>query len=464
MAAGTVISGGFPGRVAQEVQPNQKCGGCLHYDGQAGRTGACTIGLRPWLCGDGEAQDVGYAPLSRGAGSYLPDMGDHGAHAPEVDSQHVGVLYGSGSTRPVAVQQVALGEEHVHLVKSMVERHAELQKSQCRLCSMRGSHGVSPPNVGYQLCTCQPLEAAEVVKAIVGRMNNAQRARLVQDDGWVMGAADWVRDVAKAGFRLPAARAAAGEAPSGCVSIDDRVRIEDGGGHLRRVEKGTFYHASGKYDVSPAGGGKQHVNFTPRGGGEASHVGTFPSHGAARHALVEHAERLASGSGKVAPSTTAPTRKVRTPRADAASSAESDGGSIAKGGVMKAIDNARHSHVVTGKLAPHGVGASGREAAHAAADRLDSQYGASAHTVARNPNYKPKTLRWEKTSAYGPGGHKAEAGHGTYVHEPQPHGQHTVTYFPHGQGAEGAMHGGSHSSASAAHAAAQTHHQTMIGG
>lgn len=245
MSAGTVISGGFPGRVAQEVQPNQKCGGCLHYDGQVGRTGACTIGDSPWKCGDGDAPDIGYAPLARGAGSYLPDMSNHGAHAPEVDPQHVGGLYGAGSTRPVEIRQVSLGEEHVHLVKSMVDRHAELQKSQCGLCSMQGSHGVTPPNVGYQLCSCAPLAAEVVAKAIMSRASNSLRATTMFSD-----VVEWVRDVAKAGFRLPVpkkARSLGSRSPAPAsredklkAPISDQVKIDDNnGGHLRRrqVEK-----------------------------------------------------------------------------------------------------------------------------------------------------------------------------------------------------------------------------------
>lgn len=244
MPAGTVISGGFPGRVAQEVQPNQKCEGCLHYDRQAGRTGACTIGERPWNCGDGEAQEIGYAPLHRGAGSYLPDLSNHGAHAPEVDPQGSSSLYGVGSTRPVAFHQVSLGEEHVHLIKSMVENHARMQKSQCRLCSMRGSHGTAPANVGYQVCTCAPIQAETVAKAIEGRMGNALRAAVPFDE-----LVEWVRDVAKAGFRLPVPKKARSFGARTVdpmrrredaalnrprkPSLSDQIQMDDRGGHLR---------------------------------------------------------------------------------------------------------------------------------------------------------------------------------------------------------------------------------------
>lgn len=326
MSAGTVISGGFPGRIAQEVHPNQKCSGCLHYDGQAGRTGVCTIGLRPDNCGGGEAPDVSYAPIARGAGSYLPDMSNHGAHAPEVDAQVVGGLYGSGSTRPVTVHQVSLGEEHVHLVKSMMTRHADLQKAQCRSCSMRGTHGVGPANVGPQDCSCRPIEAATIVKAIVGGMSNAQKMRLFGARGsdWVESAKEWVRDVVKAGFKLPtpkSARSLGGKpapkdpAPArGPRSLSDQLKIDDSGGHLRPIEKGTFYHESGRYEVTPAGGGQHHVDFHPAGGGAPTRLpGTFSSHKEARRAVRTHGERMAAGSGKVTPSTQAPTRQMRVP-------------------------------------------------------------------------------------------------------------------------------------------------------
>lgn len=321
MPAGTVISGGFPGRVAQEVQPNQKCEGCLHYDRQGGRTGACTIGTRPWLCGDGGSmQDIGYAPLVRGAGAYLPDMNNHAVQAPEVEPQASSDLHGVGSTRPVEVRQVSLGEEHVHLVKSLVTRHAELQKSQCRLCSMRGTHGVAPPNVGFQLCTCAPLAAETVAKAVVSRMSNAQRVGVSVAD-----VADWVRGVVKAGFHVPPpdkARSLGGRTvhrnrgkdhrgPN--RSLSDQVQIDGNGGHLRQVEKASFYHPHGEYRVSPAGGGQHHIDFHPKDGGSATRLpgGPFPSPKAARRALTMHASRIASGSGKNTPSTSAPTRNMK---------------------------------------------------------------------------------------------------------------------------------------------------------
>lgn len=433
MSAGTVISGGFPGRVAQEVQPNQKCEGCLHYDRQVGRTGACTIGLHPWNCGDGEAPEVSYSPLVRGANG--PDLSNHGVHAPEVDAQHVSGLYGTGSTRPVTIQQVVLGEEHVHLVKSLVERHAELQKSQCRLCSMRGSHGIGPMNAGAQECSCVPLQAVAVAKALAARMSNAQRAQLQANPNWVQDTAEWVRAVAKAGFRAPAP--STNEAPRSVLrrSLADQLRLDDGGGHLRPMAKA----------------------FTTLGNNAVRLTGVAHSDDTKQaHERAYDAHKKAAAEG--GPKASYHEQHVAYHRQMMEKSEQFRGGDL-----EKAIDNTKHSHIVTGKLAPHGVGASGRRAAHAKGDKLDTQYGSPTHTVARNPNYKPTTLKWEKTSAYGPGGHTAEAGHGTYVHRPESHGQHSMTYIPHGQGEAGALHGGSHASPALAHAAAQTHHTKTIG-
>ncbi len=307
MTAGTVISGGFPGRVAREVNPNSKCSGCLHYDGQAGRTGSCTIGDSPWKCGEGDAPQIGYAPIARGAGGQLLDLCNHGAHAPEVPTQGTSSLYGAGSTRPVEIRQVSLGEEHVHIVKSVLARHAAVQKSQCRMCSMQGTHGVGPMNVGPQACTCSPIKAEVVAKAVVSGMSNAQRAGVRLED--VVG---WVRGVVKSGFRLPAP--SGGElSKSDATSIDDQVRIDGNGGHLRPMEKGSHYLTSGRYDVKPAGGGEHHVEFHSKDGAAPKRLpGKFASPKAARRAAIAHDGRLAVGSGKISTATEAPTRQIKT--------------------------------------------------------------------------------------------------------------------------------------------------------
>lgn len=289
MAAGTVITGGFPGRVALEVLPNEKCNGCLHFDGQAGRTGACTIGLKPFSCGDdGSMADIGYAPIARGAGSYLPDMNTHGAHAPEAGPQEVSDLYGSGPNRPVTFQEVSLGEEHVRFVKSMFTNHVKLQQSMCRLCKSIGTIGAAPANTDPQSCTCEPIAARDIAKSLMQRLSNRERSVVDLED-----ATAFVYEVIKG--------------PNG-------------------LAKGTFYHAHGKYEVTSSGkgDGKQHVDYHPKSGGEPTRIGTYPDRNAARAALNEHGKRFAAGTGgtyehsnaKVTPTSNDHTKPTKVAKSD----------------------------------------------------------------------------------------------------------------------------------------------------
>lgn len=265
---GTVISGGFPGRVAQEVQPNQKCHGCLHYDGQGGRTGVCTIGSKPFMCGEGDDQMTGYAPLARGAGSYLPDMSNHAVQAREVPTQFVSDLYGAGSTRPVQFQQVTLGEEREHFVKSLVEKHMEIERKCCRLHQGNGpSFGTSPYNTAPQSCSCVMPTDVSVAKALVGQLSNRERVQL--DDADLL---DFVRafgDVKWTG---------------------EYVEVK------HDVGKGSFFTPVGKYETSRGQGGAHHVEFHPHEG-EKQHIGSYPSAAHARHAVITHARRFAAGTG-----------------------------------------------------------------------------------------------------------------------------------------------------------------------
>ena len=155
------------------------------------------------MCGDGGAAEIGYAPITHGAGSYLPDMSNHGAHAREVETQYVSDLYGSGSTKPVSVQTMSLGGEAVEFIKSMVDEHMSFERSTCRLCKSAGTTiGATPFTNDPQVCTCVPIKATDIAKALVGRMSNRERVETSFDD-----VTAFVYDVAKAGYKMPVAKA-----------------------------------------------------------------------------------------------------------------------------------------------------------------------------------------------------------------------------------------------------------------
>lgn len=218
-------------------------------------------------------QDVGYAPIAAGAGSYLPPLSNHSAQAHLVAAQDATTPMhkdGSGSHTPIQAQLVVLGEEHVGFVKSVIARHTEHEQSMCRLCKSRGTtRGMAPANVGPQLCTCKHIQAEDVAKALVPRLSNAHRVVMSFDD-----VVDFVRDTAKSGFD---------------------------------VTKGTFFTPHGKYVTSRAEGGKHNVDFHPHNG-QPQKIGQFGSAGHARHQIMEHTKKLAQGSAN--------TVRIKKPAAD----------------------------------------------------------------------------------------------------------------------------------------------------
>ena len=274
MAAGTVISGGFPGRVAQEVQPNPKCSGCLHFDGQGGRTGICTIGTKPWMCGDGDAQDIGFAPIARGAGKYLPDMSNHSVQAREVETQFVSDLYGSGSTRPVKFQEVKLNEGHSLLVKSYYDRYMEMQRTMCRLHQGHGqSYGMAAPsNFDAQVCSCSNPSTRDMAKSLVPQLGNRERTMLEFED-----IVEFVEDVVRAGFQ----RIEKAVFPAGKYGkfVTSHVGDKSGTGMLRESS------------------GRMHVHFHPADGSEPVHVGTSASPAYAKKLINGHQDRMFRDGG-----------------------------------------------------------------------------------------------------------------------------------------------------------------------
>lgn len=221
------------------------------------------------MCGDGDAQDIGYAPIARGAGSYLPDMSNHAVQAREVETQFVSSLYGSGSTRPVHVQEVTLGEGHARVVKGFYARHMEMQKTFCRLHQGHGqSYGMAAPsNFDAQVCSCSEPNVRDVAKALVPSLSNRERTMLDFDD-----VIEFVEDVVRAGFT--------------------------------RIEKAVFpVGKHGKVVTQHVGdrSGNIDVHFHPSGGGDPVHLGTATDHHSARKIAIKHSNAIMGSGGSPTP-------------------------------------------------------------------------------------------------------------------------------------------------------------------
>lgn len=160
---------GYIGLMAQKVDPNPKCQGCLHYDPQRGGDGGvCTIGLRPFTCGTGEHPRMGYAPLTGLVADFAAHTFPAQARTP-----------GADNNLRIAIQARTLGEEHVEMVKSGAARLGQLYK--CRACSL-GKALTTTTNVETMrlgACTCPPVSERSLVKSVMESLNNRQ--------SWVLG-------------------------------------------------------------------------------------------------------------------------------------------------------------------------------------------------------------------------------------------------------------------------------------
>lgn len=170
------------GQIAQTVTPNPKCESCLHYNAQRGASGVCEIGLRPIVCGDGTMPDMGYAPVS----AIGPSIG--GTHAPNGQAPIQSgknlipdsALYnrggnGGGEAQIVAMQVVALNEEHVDMVKSLDRQLAFTCRNHERSSSSRPAVAALH---NQNDCTCKSASTRHVARALVKTLTNRVRNTL----------------------------------------------------------------------------------------------------------------------------------------------------------------------------------------------------------------------------------------------------------------------------------------------
>lgn len=100
------------------VTPNRKCEGCVHYDGNVAKGGACEVGTQPTMCGDGSEMKYGYAPLA----NLGPDEIDDLATPTLVGG--VGAMNETGALeKTIEMKRVTLGEEDLTIAQRI---HGEL--------------------------------------------------------------------------------------------------------------------------------------------------------------------------------------------------------------------------------------------------------------------------------------------------------------------------------------------------
>jgi len=161
----------FPGQTAKEVSPNPKCNNCLHYMSNGGRSGVCVIGLSPWLCGDGDNQVAGYAPLDGQAPSDPGSFADPGRANANVDQLQM-----------VPMSLTVLGDEHAEMAKSI---HDELDRPQKMCCPLHQNSGVAKSynaSVGAVVCQCKRIASKSVAQKLWKALENKERVHLTFND------------------------------------------------------------------------------------------------------------------------------------------------------------------------------------------------------------------------------------------------------------------------------------------
>ncbi len=154
----------YCGQLAQTVQPNAKCAGCLHFNKDRGPTGVCEIGTRPAVCGDGNSPVIGYAPVDR--------------LTPEYPIVMAPVAQARSKDAPLFVVPVqVLGEEHAQMVKSIEHELVSQVQSRCSLHQQmsKGGNGFVSVHTPSHLmsCSCTPVSSSVIAKSVMSRLSNA---------------------------------------------------------------------------------------------------------------------------------------------------------------------------------------------------------------------------------------------------------------------------------------------------
>lgn len=161
----------FPGVIAQEVSPNPKCNNCLHFEGNRGTVGLCVIGLRPWLCGDGDNQIAGFSPLDGQKPTEPGNVAASGQANAGVDTLQV-----------VPMSLTVLGDEHAVMTKSIHDELDAIQKKVCPLHQNTTTMKSYSQSVGVQVCKCKRIASKAIATKLFKALENKERVHVNEDD------------------------------------------------------------------------------------------------------------------------------------------------------------------------------------------------------------------------------------------------------------------------------------------
>lgn len=166
------------GQLANIVNPNPKCRGCLHY---LDAPSACEIGLNPAICGDGSTPVQGYAPIeSTGPDpTVTEEPGDS-----VTESARAGTPRGRDIPLvPISTSHLGDASELLALSQRMIP---DLKKAAKEGCSVHGFNdgGMGIGNIHASIiqtharCHCLPFTVDDCAKAIHDELGARLRNRV----------------------------------------------------------------------------------------------------------------------------------------------------------------------------------------------------------------------------------------------------------------------------------------------
>lgn len=107
------------------VPQNNKCNGCVHYDGNAqAKGGVCEVGSMPQVCGTGGEKKFGYAPLDELGPDEIDDLA-----TPQLSGTRGAMNEHGDIEKPIAMKRVVLGDEDLSIAQRIHGERTGVKKS-----------------------------------------------------------------------------------------------------------------------------------------------------------------------------------------------------------------------------------------------------------------------------------------------------------------------------------------------